>query len=157
MHTDSTVHCNTSCNASLPKATFSLTPLQWALCHFSLLLTLKFLKLSLLFLPSCPYSVFSACPSSSQSCISSLISTRQIYSFNFPTNMRCFQVCTTSGGAGTRGLSSRVALINSRPLPGMTNFPSTVTKKYDTPFVPPSGSYDRLANQSSAGLNLLNF
>ncbi|TKS85698.1 Leucine-rich melanocyte differentiation-associated protein [Collichthys lucidus] len=38
--------------------------------------------------------------------------------------------------------------------PGMTNFPSTVTKKYDTPFVPPSGSYDRLANQSSAGLSV---
>lgn len=82
--------------------------------------------------------------------------------------MHRFQVCTTSGGAGTHGLGSRVTLINSHPLPGMTNFAAAVNKKYDAPIVvvvppspppplTPSGGSDRLANQRTAGLNLPNF
>lgn len=51
--------------------------------------------------------------------------------------MHSFQVCTTSGGARTRGFVSRVTLINSHRLPVMTNFPGAVSKKYDAPFVPP--------------------
>lgn len=133
------------------KCSFLLPRLQWALSLWSVS---NFVSRASL-LPS--FVFFFACPSSSRSCISSLISNEQVYSFNFPTNMPRFQVCTTSGGAGTRGLGSRVTLINSRPLPGMTNFPGAVTKKYDAPFVSPSGSCDRLANHRAAGLNLPNF
>lgn len=113
------------------KCSFLLPRLQWALSLWSVS---NFVSRASL-LPS--FVFFFACPSSSRSCISSLISNEQVYSFNFPTNMPRFQVCTTSGGAGTRGLGSRVTLINSRPLPGMTNFPGAVTKKYDAPFVFP--------------------
>lgn len=81
--------------------------------------------------------------SSSLSYVSSLISTKQIYSFNFPRSMHCFQVCTTSGGAGTRGLGSRVPLINSHPLLGMTNFPGAVTKNYDAALFPPQAAVTR--------------
>lgn len=128
---------------SLPKAAFFLTPLRWALCHFYLL---NFVFYSSLF------------PAFFASFISSLISTKQIYSFNFPP-----ETCITSRWIQpavvlrTRGLGSKVTLINSHPLLGMTNFPGAVTKKYDAPFVPPSGSSDRLANQRAAGLNLPNF
>lgn len=81
--------------------------------------------------------------SSSLSYVSSLISTKQIYSFNFPRSMHCFQVCTTSGGAGTHGLGSRVPLINSHPLLGMTNFPGAVTKNYDAALFPPQAAVTR--------------
>lgn len=81
--------------------------------------------------------------SSSLSYVSSLISTKQIYSFNFHRSMHCFQVCTTSGGAGTHGLGSRVPLINSHPLLGMTNFPGAVTKNYDAALFPPQAAVTR--------------
>lgn len=71
--------------------------------------------------------------------------------------MHCFQVCTTGSGAGIHGLGSKVSLTNSHLLSGMTNFPSAVIKRYDTPFVPPSGTWDGLASQRAAGLNLPNF
>ena len=66
-----------------------------------------------------------------------LRSTKQIYSFNFPRSIRCFQVYTTCSGTGTCESGSRVTLINSHPLLGRTNFTAAVMKRYDAPFVPP--------------------
>lgn len=116
------------------------------------LLSLTFLQV---FLPSTSAFIFSTFSPSSLGSISFPISTKQIYSFNFPRNLHPFQVCTTS--SVDSWFRSRVTLINSHPLPGMTNFLGAVTEKCDAPFVPPSGSYDRLANQSLAALNLPNF
>lgn len=112
------------------------TPSHWGF--------LKFLKCLVHLYSWSFFSCFAVPPtSSSLSYVSSLISTKQIYSFNFPRSMHCFQVCTTSGGAGTHGLGSRVPLINSHPLLGMTNFPGAVTKNYDAALFPPQAAVTR--------------
>lgn len=133
---------------SLPKAPFSLNLLWWAICHFftpSRWGFFKFLKCLVHLYAWSFLSCFAVPPASSSSLsyVSSLISTKQIYSFNFPRSMHCFQVCTTSGGAGTHGLGSRVPLINSHPLLGMTNFPGAVTKNYDAALFPPQAAVTR--------------
>lgn len=113
------------------------TPPRWGF--------LKFLKCLVHLYAWSFLSCFAVPPASSSSLsyVSSLISTKQIYSFNFPRSMHCFQVCTTSGGAGTHGLGSRVPLINSHPLLGMTNFPGAVTKNYDAALFPPQAAVTR--------------
>lgn len=66
-------------------------------------------------------------------------------------------VCALEVLSKSSVLKSKVSLINSQPLFGMTKFPCAVIEVYDTPFVIHSDSCGMLANQGAAALNLPNF